>query len=150
MSSLPHHYTVVTSCSSNGNLLTTGSNLPALDVAPPTNFGGPGNLWSPEDLLVASASTCLILSFKAVARMSNFNWLMIDCETEGVLDKVDRLMQFTRLDSRVHLVIPSCPDKDAARETAGKLLEKAEATCLVSNSLKCPVHLSYEIEFAGG
>jgi organic hydroperoxide reductase OsmC/OhrA len=49
----------------------------------------------------------------------------------GVLDRVEGVVRFTELHLRVRLVLPTAADADRAR----RLLEKAEATCLGTNSL---------------
>jgi organic hydroperoxide reductase OsmC/OhrA len=59
----------------------------------------------------------------------------------GTLDRVDRATQFTRFDLRADLLVPG----DASRDLARRVLEKSERACLISNSLKAPVHLQAEI-----
>jgi OsmC-like protein len=59
----------------------------------------------------------------------------------GDLEKVDRKSQFTRFQLRVRLEVP-----EGTRETkAHKLLEKAEESCLITNSLKAPSQLVAEV-----
>jgi len=144
MKDLPHLYRVRCEGKDTGNLITRAENLPDMAVAPPLQFGGPGDEWSPEDLLMASVSSCLVLSFRAIAKASKLDWSAIECESEGVLDKVERKVQFTDILSRVKLLIPATESK----EKAEKLLNKAEATCLVSNSLSCESRIECEIEFS--
>lgn len=145
MKDLPHLYRVTSEGKSTGNLITRAENLPDMPVAPPLQFGGPGDQWSPEDLLMASVSSCLVLSFRAIAKASKFEWSAIECESEGVLDKIERKVQFTGILSKVKLLIPASESK----EKAEKLLHKADASCLVSNSLSCMSRLECEIEFGG-
>src|SRR6266511_4713868 len=48
--------------------LASAPDKPSLDVATPPEFlGGVPGVWSPEELLVASAATCYALTFEAVA-----------------------------------------------------------------------------------
>ena len=141
MQDLPHQYTVSVSGTPDANLKTSAANLPILTTAAPENFGGPGDQWSPEDLLIAAVANCTVLSFKAIARASKLEWVSIDCASEGVLDKVERKMLFTKVTTRVKLVIHSIEDKDKAE----KLLIKAEEACLVTNSMTAETHLEYEI-----
>ena len=44
--------------------------LPTLEFAAPPEFGGPGGIWSPEHLFVASVSSCLMTTFRSMASMS--------------------------------------------------------------------------------
>lgn len=141
MQDLPHHYTVNVAADANSNLAVTAENLPTFESAAPAAFGGPGDVWSPEDLLMAAIADCLILSFKAIARGSKLEWTSIECETTGKLEKVERKLLFTHIANKVKLVIPS----GESEEKAEKLLQKAESSCLVTNSMTSEVHMECEI-----
>lgn len=143
MKDLPHTYTVRSAGTATGNLTTQAENLTAIAVAAPAQFGGPGDQWSPEDLLLASVSNCLILSFRAIARASQLEWNAIECESVGTLDKVERKAQFTHIMSKISLRIPA----NESKEKAERLLNKAEDACLISNSLSCESHIECEIVF---
>lgn len=132
MHPFPHLYTVTTVGSPGGALSHPDDRLPPLSTNAPAEFGGPGDAWSPEDLLVATVADCFILTFRAVAAASGFTWNDIDCRAEGVLDRVDRTTMFTGFDIHVTLAVPPGTDE----ERAHRLLEKAEANCLITNSMK--------------
>jgi peroxiredoxin-like protein len=141
MQALPHLYHVQVSSTKDTNLITSSQGLPNLIVDGSAELGGPGDLWSPETLLMSAVANCFVLSFKAVASATNFPWENIHCEAIGTLDKVDRLMKFTQITTQVRLVI----NDPNAQEKALKLLEKAESICLVSNSLNSQLKLECEI-----
>jgi len=105
--------------------------LPDLEVAPPLQFDGPGGVWSPEELFMASLSNCFVLSFRAIAKMSKLQWLTIQAETEGDLDKAEGKIKFTKIRTTARLVIPA----SESVEKAQRLLQKAEDACFVSNSV---------------
>jgi organic hydroperoxide reductase OsmC/OhrA len=105
--------------------------LPNLPAAAPAEFGGPGDHWSPETLLSAAVASCFKLSFKAIARAAKFEWTTIRCDVVAKLDRVDKVTQFTEFHQTVILEVP--PGSDEAK--AMRLLEKAERSCLVTNSL---------------
>lgn len=142
MQDFPHQYRVEASAPSDGPVQLSSSGLADLSTAPPAEFGGPGDQWSPETLLVAAVADCTVLSFRAVARASKLPWTAIRCEAEGVLDRVERVTRFTGVTLHAFLTVPDGTDIDKAR----RVLEKAERGCLVSNSLACPVHLEPHIE----
>ncbi len=48
MQDLPHHYHVTASAETEGNITLKADDLPQLVTAPPAEFGGPGDQWSPE------------------------------------------------------------------------------------------------------
>jgi organic hydroperoxide reductase OsmC/OhrA len=127
----PHFYKAGTTGGPTGMLTVTSPGLVDLPSAPPPEFDGPGGVWSPETMLCAAVADCFVLTFRAVARASNFEWLSLECSVEGTLERVEGVSQFTRYVTNATLHVP--PGADAGR--AQKLMEKAEHGCLVANSL---------------
>lgn len=119
--------------------------MPALETAPPKEFGGPGGYWSPEALLVGAVTDCFILTFRAIARASKLDWSALECSTEGKLERIERVTRFTELTITAHLTVPAGTDTDKAKQ----LLEKAESNCLVSNSLTSTINLHATVDQAG-
>jgi organic hydroperoxide reductase OsmC/OhrA len=145
MEKLPHQYCVRVQGSPQSTLEAHADNLPPIQVAPPAKFDGPGDKWSPEELLMASLANCLILSFRPIAKASNFDWLTLECTSNGTLDKVGHKIQFTSVQTKVRLTVPSAKQIEKAK----RLLNKAEETCFISNTLSCPSHLESEIVVDG-
>lgn len=141
MQELPHRYAVHAAASDTGPVRLEAPRLAALETAPPAEFGGPGDRWSPETLLVGAVADCFALSFRAVARASSLPWAALHVEAQGLLDRVDGVMRFAEIGLHARLTLG--PGADPAR--ARRVLEKAERNCLVSRSLVCPVHLEPEI-----
>ncbi len=142
MQGLPHAYSASATSTEQSVVTTRIQGQPELSVAPPANFGGPGDIHSPEDLQVAAVASCFILSFKAIARASKLDWESLDVSVSGTLDQVDRAVQFTELVTEAKLVLPP----EASRDKAERLLEKAEQTCFITNSLKAESRLEAVIE----
>jgi peroxiredoxin-like protein len=142
MQSLPHHYAVVASGTAEGAVALASEGLPSLASAPPAEFGGPGDHWSPETLLVAAIADCFVLTFRAIARASKLPWVSLRCEVEGTLDRVERATQFTDFLVRASLHLPP----GANEEQAHRLLERAEKSCLITNSLKGSSRLEATLE----
>lgn len=141
MQELPHHYAVKASAVADSNVLLESPGLESLTTAGPAEFGGPGDLWSPETLLVAAVADCFILSFRAIARASKMEWISLSCDAVGDLDKIDKVTQFTGFRLRVRLEVP-----EGLREgKAERLLEKAEKHCLITNSMKAPSTLDASV-----
>lgn len=141
MQSFPHRYTVSARGRAEGEVLLESARLAALASAAPSEFGGPGDRWSPETLLVGAVADCYVLSLRAVAAASKLSFSAVECRAEGILDRVDRVTRFTRIDLRVVLDLPA--DEDPER--AERVLAKAKSACLISNSLACPVELEATI-----
>ncbi len=141
----PHFYTATASGFPEGTVALNSPRLPEIASAPPPEFDGPGDVWSPETLLCAALADCFVLSFRAVARASKLEWSDVACRVEGVLERVDGVTQFTRYTTFADLKVPSSSDAEKAR----KLLEKAEHVCLVSNSLRGERKLVAEVTVTG-
>lgn len=144
MQDLPHHYRVTASTGATSTVQLSSPGLETIDSAPPAEFGGPGDRWSPETLLAAAVADCFVLSFRAIARASRLEWTSLQCEVEAVLDKVDGTSRFTEVHERVTLEVPPDTDQDKAR----KLLEKAEHACLITNSLTARTTLEVTVNTA--
>ncbi len=144
MQDLPHRYTVAATSGINDHVSLTSPGLERIDSAAPAEFGGPGDRWSPETLLVAAVADCFVLTFKAIARASSFDWASISCSVEATLDRVDKATRFTDFQLRVLLDTPMGTDK----KRAVRLLEKAESACLITNSLSASTHLDIEVSSA--
>lgn len=141
MQNLPHHYAVAATASAEGNVELTSPGLTPIESAPPVEFGGPGDCWSPETLLVAAVADCFILTFNAIARASKMDWLSLTCDVEGILDRADNITQFTEFRLRAVLDAPRGTDDNKAV----RILEKSERACLITNSLKSETHLDTEV-----
>jgi organic hydroperoxide reductase OsmC/OhrA len=141
MQPFPHHYTVNAAIRPDGDVPLSTEGVRVIESSPPKEFDGPGNQWSPEGLLTAAVADCFALSFRAIAKASRYSWHSLEVRTEGTLDRVDGLLRFTQF--ATHARLQMAPGADAAR---GKLLlEKAESTCLVSNSLNVQRALTIEV-----
>ncbi|MGO2133281.1 MAG: OsmC family protein [Halomonas sp.] len=142
MQGLPHNYLVSASGSSQGEVTVISDGLPSISTTPPPQFGGPEGYWSPETLMMAAVVNCYVLSFRAVARASKLEWKHLNCDVDGLLDKVDGVSSFTRLVIRPHLTLE---DEDQ-RQRAERCLEKAGSICLITNSMKSEKVVESQIE----
>ena len=109
----------------------------ALQFSTPPEFNGERGKWTPEHLLVAATSSCLAATFRAMAEHSKFEFISLHVEAEGVLEKLEDGLRFTRIVLRPRLAVIHEDDRDRAV----KLLQKAEHSCLVSRSLQTEVTL---------
>ena len=145
MQDFPHRYTVTASARTDGEVTLDSKGLASLASAAPAEFGGPGDRWSPETLLVGALADCFTLGFRAIAHASKLEWVSLRCQVVGTLERVERVTQFTGFIVRVSLQVPPGTNEERARG----LLEKAEKTCLISNSLKASSQLEASVEVAG-
>ncbi|MBD0852049.1 OsmC family protein [Maribacter arenosus] len=107
-----------------------------IEVATPPEFpkGMPG-IWSPEHLFTASVSTCLMTTFLAIAENSKLEFSNFSCKSKGKLERVEGKFVMSEI-----LLEPSVTITDEKyREKAEKVLQKSEAACLISNSIKSKI-----------
>lgn len=116
-----------------------------IEVATPPQFpkGMPG-IWSPEHLFTAAVSSCLMTTFLSIAENSKLNFLSFKCSAEGKLEQVDG--KFLMTEVLLKPVVTVTDEKD--KEKALRVLQKSEANCLISNSVKAKVVMQPEVETA--
>jgi organic hydroperoxide reductase OsmC/OhrA len=141
MHPLPHRYTVLLDATPDGDVGMAGETLATIHTSTPMEFGGPGDRWSPETLFVGAVGDCLALTFQGIARAWKLRWVSMRCEAEGTLDRVDGMMQFTHIALRVRVGVPD----GTSVEPALRALDRAERTCLISNSIKATIHLDADV-----
>ncbi|MCV6625800.1 MAG: OsmC family protein [Cellvibrionaceae bacterium] len=141
MKALPHQYRSTASAGNEGLVDVAVSGLENILIAPPADFGGPGDTWSPEDLMTSAISSCLVLSFRAIARAAKLEWTNLEVAVEGELAKDGKAVRFTKVTIKAKLTIAA--GMDAAK--AEDLLAKAKATCFITNSMNSEVDFSAEV-----
>ena len=141
MKPLPHRYEVSITGGPSGRAAVASPGVPDLATAPPVDFGGPGDVWSPEQLLLAAVDARFLLTFRAIAQASRIEFTSLAVDGEGIVDRGKGGMHFTEIVLRPRLALPAGADPARARWA----LEKAEKTCLISASLSTPIRLEPEI-----
>jgi organic hydroperoxide reductase OsmC/OhrA len=141
MHPFPHRYLVRVGIRPEGEVSLDSDGLAQIRSLPPPEWGGPGGYWSPETLLLAALGDCTMMTFRAIAKASRFEWREISAEVDGKLDRIDGNSRFTEVVLRVRLVVPA--GADAAR--AKQLLDKSEKGCPISNSLSATKRIEADI-----
>jgi peroxiredoxin-like protein len=139
-----HHYEVKVNWEADRKGLMSSPVLnTSIEVATPPEFpkGMPG-IWSPEHLLVAAVNSCLMTTFLAIAENFKFDFIDFESNADGTLEKVDG--KFMMSEVILSPVLTIAPDAD--KEKALRILEKSEAACLISNSVKAKIVFKPEIK----
>lgn len=141
MKPLPHHYHVRLAGRTGERATLSVDGLPLLRAAPPVDFGGPGDQWSPEHLFLAAIESCYLFTLRAIARGSSVELGDVDIRIDGMVDAEEGLVRFVEVTLRptIRLVAPG------DRDRVGRVLEKTERACLVTASLAVPVRVDAEI-----
>ena len=116
-----------------------------IEVATPPQFpkGIPG-IWSPEHLFTAAVSSCLMTTFLSIAENSKLPFVNFSCKSQGKLEQVDG--KFVMTEIILEPLVTITDEKD--REKAQKVLQKSEAACLISNSVKSKITMMPTIEIS--
>ena len=104
-------------------------------------FRGDPALPNPEQLLVAAASSCQLLSFLAVAARSGVEVLEYADDAVGLMPESERPMRITEI-----LLRPRVVARGATVERVERLLHKAHEQCFIAQSLTSDVTLEPTIE----
>lgn len=113
-----------------------------IEVATPPEFDkGIPNIWTPEHLFTAAVSSCLMTTFLAIAEYSKLEFISFTCGSKGILEKVDGKFVISEV-----LLFPEVVIADATKQDrAGRILEKSEKACLISNSITSKVTMEPKI-----
>jgi peroxiredoxin-like protein len=113
-------------------------------IATPPQFPkGIEGIWSPEHLLTAAVSSCFMTTFLAIAENFKLEFKSFSCAAKGKLEQMDGKFLITEIILEPILEIVHEADK----EKADRVLQKSEAACLISNSIKSKVSLISTIKF---
>jgi peroxiredoxin-like protein len=107
-----------------------------IEVATPPEFPkGIAGLWSPEHLLVAAVNSCLMTTFLAISENSKFDFINFESSAVGKLEKVDGKYMISEITLFPIVSIAEAGDQAKAE----RILEKSEAACIISNSIKSKI-----------
>ncbi len=96
-------------------------------------FGGDGSKADPEELFVASLSTCHMLWFLALARGEGTRVTSYEDEAEGTLDGE----RFSRVVLRPRVAF----EGEVGEAQLESLHYRAHERCFISNTVNCPVEV---------
>jgi len=138
---IPHYYNVDISWNTDRKGVMCSPELSkdagaCIEVATPPQFPkGMPDIWSPEHLFTAAVSSCLMTTFLAIAENFKLEFTSFTCKSKGKLDQVDGKFLMTEIILEPIVIITH--EKD--REKAERVLQKSEAACLISNSVKSKI-----------
>lgn len=140
----PHHYDVALSWK-NGDQseIRSGARRGIGGGSPPEFDGKDLSRWSPEHLILAALSQCLMLTWISLNRRSAIKLKRWESTGSSALDKTKEGLVFTEFRLKIRLSVPS-----ERVEEARKLVETAKKHCIVANALKTAVSLEVETSAA--
>jgi organic hydroperoxide reductase OsmC/OhrA len=118
---------------------------PVIVASSDPSFRGDPTLHNPEDLLVASLSSCHMLWYLVLCVARKIPVLAYEDSAYGIMAESPRPGRFVEAVLRPKVTIA----KGADAALAAKLHERAHAECFVANSVNFPVRHEAEIVAAG-
>lgn len=114
----------------------------SLELATPPEFRqGLAGYWSPEDLLVASAASCFVLTLAAVAERREAPLLDATVTATGHMSRRDDgRFGFTVIE--IDALLETIAGAERAVSSAAAVAEKR---CLISQALEVPVHVAVQV-----
>jgi peroxiredoxin-like protein len=113
-------------------------------IGSPPEFKGEPDVWTPEELLVGSLNTCIMLTFLSLAQARGLTPAAYESEAEGLLENVEGRFCITEVTVRPQITVKQEGELERARE----LMERAEGECFISNSIKSKVKIIAEFSAA--
>jgi peroxiredoxin-like protein len=110
-------------------------------VGSPPEFKGEPDVWTPEELLVGSLNTCIMLTFLSLAQARGLTLAAYESDAEGLLENVEGRFRITEVTIRPHITVK----QEAELERARELMERAEGECFISNSIKSKVKIMADL-----
>ncbi len=98
------------------------------------DFGGNAEKADPEEMFVASLSSCHMLWFLALARADGVRVTSYADDPEGRMDGT----RFTQVTLRPRVAF----DRDVDEEQLASLHHRAHERCFIANSVSCPVEVT--------
>lgn len=140
----PHYFNVNLSWISDrkGELSSPELDDVIVVATPPSFPKGIDRIWSPQHLLTAAVNSCFMTTFLAVAENSKLEFELFDCKAKGKLEQVEGKFLMMEVILEPTLVIT----KEVDKVRAERILQKSEAACLISNSIKLKVSMIPNIQ----
>lgn len=111
-------------------------------VSSPSELGGEGAGLTPEEMVVGAVVVCHMLTFLYfVKTWGGITLKGYEADGSGTVQKGPQGLYFSGIEMRAKAGVTA-----GERDKTMTALEKAHKYCLVSNSLKCPVETSFEVE----
>ncbi|MEY2437312.1 MAG: hypothetical protein QOF97_2148 [Acidimicrobiaceae bacterium] len=123
----------------------------ALVLSSDPAFLGDPALLNPEQLLVAAASSCQLLSFLAVAARARIDVVAYEDEAEALMPEEDPPTRITSITLRPRITIRTAPGAaPPSTEKVERLVRLAHEECYIANSLRTEITVSPAIDVLTG
>jgi organic hydroperoxide reductase OsmC/OhrA len=120
---------------------TTMSGISEAEIGPPPEYGGSPDSLNPEELLVASVNSCIMLVFFHFAKKYEVEIASYHSQAEGKVEKTKNGLRFTNIQVQAKVSLADA----ASAERIDQITHLADKYCLVTGSLTCPVRYIVQV-----
>jgi organic hydroperoxide reductase OsmC/OhrA len=120
---------------------TSMSGISESEIGPPPIYGGDPNSLNPEEMLVASVNSCIMLVFFHFVKKYKVDVVSYHSDAEGKVEKTKNGLRFTNVKVEAKVQLGNADSAQKIKEIA----QLAEKYCLVSGSLACPVQYDVQV-----
>ncbi|RYG71786.1 OsmC family peroxiredoxin [Lentibacillus lipolyticus] len=118
-----------------GNLKTNISIPPEMD--------GPGVGTNPDEMLLGAAATCYVITLAAMIERAELPLQEMDLNSEGIVDVTGGVTTYKKIIHKPYVALNNgASEKDY--EKLQKLVQKAEASCMISRAVKGNVEIEVQ------
>ena len=113
-----------------------------LELSSDPAFRGDPTLLNPEQLLLAAASSCQLLSFLAVAARARLDVVSYRDDAHATMPEDDLPVRITRIDLAPQIVLADTERDRPTDERLAHLVEVAHRECFIASSLRSDVQVA--------
>ncbi|PTJ77419.1 peroxiredoxin [Staphylococcus simulans] len=112
-------------------------------ISIPSSLGGVGEGTNPDEMLIAAASSCYIISLAATLERAHFTDISINQSSVGTASlnngkfKMEKITHHPKITVDVH-------QKEVLEKRLDKLLKIADNNCMISNSIRGNVEIEID------
>ena len=134
-----HKYQVKAQCTkARSGVVSSDVVTDAIRFSAPAEFLGDAGVWTPEHFFVSAIVGCFVSTFSGMAELSKLSFVTFETNAEGIMEKDAGGWLFVEVRLSPTVIVSREQDLDRA----GRLLEKAEKTCLVARSTTARIVMS--------
>lgn len=113
------------------------------DISIPEEMDGPGVGTNPDEMLLGAAATCYIITLGAMLERAELPIASMAHTSEGRVDVTNGVFTYKEIIHRPVITLEAGAS-DKQMDKAQKLIEKAEAACMISRAIQGNVELTLE------
>lgn len=112
-------------------------------ISIPKEMDGPGIGTNPDEMLLGAAATCYIIILAAMIERANLPLKEMALESEGIVDVTNGVFTYKKIIHRPTVSLTEeATEKDY--ELIGKLIQKAEKSCMISRAIQGNVEIELQ------